>query len=134
MNLKTKLQKRLNELGARTQAYLYLQVPVDTGALKRTLKVQYYINSTGMGYSFKYKDYGVYVNLGTGIHNTIKWGTKASIPYNLPKFVGYRSGKGTGGIRPQYWLSLSGAVGLEEFRKGLTEDIKSYIKSNVKKK
>jgi len=133
MKLKEQIQKRLNELGARTQAYLYLQVPVDTGKLKRSLKVQYFLKPNSMGYSFKYLDYGVYTNLGTGRHYNIKWGTKESIPYNLPPFIGYRSGKGTGGIRPQYWLSLSGAVGLEDFRKTLLSDIKEYTKKKLLK-
>lgn len=131
MPLLDKITKRFNELGARTQAILYLQVPVDTGRLKRSIKVKYQRSNDSVSYSFGYLDYGVYVNLGTKQYNTIKWGSKQSIPFDLPPFRGYRKGKG--GIQPQYWLSLSEAVGIKDFKESIKNDIKEYIKNSIKK-
>jgi hypothetical protein len=131
MPLLDKLTKRLNELGAATQAMLYLRVPVDTGRLKRSIKVSYKRSNDSVSYSFGYLHYGVYVNLGTKQYNTIKWGSKESIPFNLPAYRGYR--KGNGGIQPQYWLSLSQDLAIKRFKQGIIDDIKEYVKSTIKK-
>lgn len=131
MPLIDKLTKRFNELGAATLAMLHLRVPVDTGRLKRSIKVSYKRSNDSVSYSFGYLDYGVYVNLGTKHYNTIKWGSKESIPFNLPPYRGYR--KGNGAIQPQYWLSLSQDLAIKRFKQGIIDDIKSYVKSTIKK-
>lgn len=137
MNLPQTITKRINELGALTQLYLSGKVPQPgqnpyaTGRLQRSLKISYFVNSDSIGYKFSYLDYGVYTNLGTKQYNEIKYGSIKSSPFNLPPFRGYV--KGSGGIRPQYWTSMTEAGLLKKFKDDIKNDLKSYIKKQLKK-
>jgi len=135
--LPERIQKKVNELGALTHAFLSNQVPQPgqnpyaTGVLKRSLKVSYFRSGESIGWRFSYLDYGAYTNLGTKQYNKIKFGSKKANPWELPPFRGYV--KGEGGIQAQYWMTLSETTLLKKFKEDIKDEIKSYLKKKMKK-
>lgn len=86
------------EMGARVlESRLKFQAPVDTGALKRSVKVNASLTADGFRYEVNYLKYGKFLDLGTGRYfrgeePKAKWKPNP--------------GKGKGGIKPRYWTNL----------------------------
>jgi hypothetical protein len=98
-NILKEIQGILNRGAITLQNRLKFQAPVDTGELKRSIKVRAYVSSDWDSVRFEadYKTYGIYTDLGTGKYfrgeeERAKWRR------NPPK--------GKGGIRPRYWTNI----------------------------
>ena len=81
------------------------QAPVKTGALKRSVKVRLDRTENNGTYAFtfnyNYLGYGIFTDLGTKPYAV---DDASRGPWN-PK-----PGKGEGGIRPRFWLSLDESI------------------------
>lgn len=108
INLKPVIAKAMRIAYTR----ILTQVPVDTGALRRSVKleegkIQVEIDSNSTSrfflYTISYNDYGDYTNYGTRNYypGAFKYGTQP----DPGSFRGYSKGKG--GIKPQYWSAIS---------------------------
>ena len=81
------------------------QNPYATGQLRSSLNVNEFQDGDEWTIAVTYDQVGNYTNFGTRQYGT-RWRELKDVSFfDLPNFAGYR--KGTMGIRPQYWLSLS---------------------------
>lgn len=80
-------------------ANLRRQAPVDTGALRRSIKVQGRMTGDRINFSITYLAYGKFTDMGTG-----RYHTRTRRSWNP------RPGRGRGGIKPRFWLTLERAV------------------------
>jgi hypothetical protein len=95
-----------NKASRLISAQMRRQAPKDTGALRSSVKVK--LTRTGdleKGFTFTYTTeflkYGIYTDLGTG-----NYGVSETQRGNWnPK-----PGKGKGGIKPRFWLSLADSI------------------------
>ena len=122
----------MDRLASLVKRDLLSQVPVDTGKLKRSLNVESYMEKgEDWTIAVSYEDYGNYTNFGTRPYSS-RWKelSEKSI-FDLPKFAGYK--KGVGGIRPQYWLSLSRQENkyMKEIEKSVELDFDTFINKMV---
>lgn len=104
-------------MGARViAANLRRQVPVKTGALKRSISVRGYFEGGSLKFSSDYLRYGIFTDLGTG-------------RYRATKRSGFmpNPGKGKGGIRPRFWTTLERSVSVN-IKKTVTKIVKDYIR------
>lgn len=100
MGLNIDYRKVMKDVVRIVTTRIMLQVPVDTGYLKSTVKV----SAVDKKVEIDYTGYGAYTNYGTGKYyqsSKFKYGTEITPGY----FKGYK--RGTGGIRSQYWTSIS---------------------------
>jgi hypothetical protein len=108
-------------------AELKQQAPVakdgkNKGDLKRSVKVvPYYRSTTDLGFEITADEYGTYLDMGTGTYRAKERGKYEKNP-----------GKGKGGIRPRFWLSLSDGTKIR-VSKILTEAAKQYLKRAFQK-
>jgi hypothetical protein len=87
------------EMGARVlESRLRFQAPVDTGALKKSVKVNASLTADGFRYEVNYLKYGKFTDLGTGKYYRGEE-PKARWKANPGK-------EGKGGIKPRYWTNL----------------------------
>jgi hypothetical protein len=96
------LQKAIKRAEELITLVLKKQVPVRTGTLKNSIKVKGSLSSNGnILFRSDYKQYGVYVDLGT-------YDFKVT-PAERKPFMGYRKNidPNKKGIMPQFWTSLS---------------------------
>lgn len=104
-----------------------------TGRLKQSLRVDAYPEKNDewtLGVS--YEMHGNYTNFGTRLPEVSSWRDKANLSiFELPAFRGYK--KGTKGIRPQYWLSLSRLENkyLKQLEAGIELDFENFINTVV---
>jgi hypothetical protein len=86
------------EMGARVlESRLRFQAPVDTGALKKSVKVNASLTADGFRYEVNYLKYGTFTDLGTGRYFR---GEEPKARWKA------NPGKGKGGIKPRYWTNL----------------------------
>ena len=96
------LEKAIKKAEELIKLVLKKQVPVKTGSLKSSIKVKGSLSSNGnVLFRSDYKQYGVYVDLGT-------YDFKVT-PSERKPFMGYRKNTDPGkkGIMPQFWTSLT---------------------------
>ena len=86
---------------------LQFQAPVDTGKLKRSIRVQAFNSKDGVQFRSDYVTYGVFTDLGTGKYYR---GEQPNRKWNP------RPGKGKGGIKPRYWTNLDRATTFQAAR------------------
>lgn len=87
------------------------------GDLKRSIKiVPYYRTTTDMGFEITGDEYGTYLDMGTGTHRAKERGKYEKNP-----------GKGKGGIKPRFWLTVSDGTKLR-VAAILSEAAKQYLK------
>ena len=91
--------KVLAKVARIIQTRIERQVPVRSGRLRDSISVKVVDNAIQIGY----EKYGVYTNYGTGRYYKGGYGDAL----DPGKYKSYRKGKG--GIRPQYWSSMSDA-------------------------
>ena len=101
------------------------QTPVDTGKLKRSMKVTPIVKRNG-DLAFKidsapYKKYGRYVDLGTGPYRADKRG----------KF-NRRPGKGKGGIIPRFFTTINTAT-IRRVKQIMAKAMADYIRFELKR-
>ena len=103
-----------------------------TGRLKRSLSVDAFpTQNDEWTIGVSYEAYGNYTNFGTRPYAP-RWREQIDLTlFDLPQFAGYR--KGIGGIRPQYWLSLSRNENryIKEINASLEIDFESFINNVV---
>ena len=94
-----KLREAMKKAARILETRILLQVPVETGALKRSIKVV----PLDDGVQIMYAEYGDYTNYGTGKYypGKFRYGTNP----DPGSFKSYKKGKE--GIRPQYWSAPS---------------------------
>ena len=92
------------------------------GDLKNSIKIKPYFTSTqNLGFEITTDDYGQYLDMGTGTYRSKNRGKYTKNP-----------GKGKGGIRPRFWLTISEGT---KKRVGtmINESIIRYLKRALKK-
>lgn len=103
-----------------------------TGKLKNSLSVTAFpVKNEEFTIAVGYEMYGNYTNFGTKKY-AARWQQLANQSlFELPNFAGYR--KGLGGIRPQYWLSLSRQENryIKEINASLEIDFDTFINNIV---
>lgn len=103
-----------------------------TGKLKRSLSVNAFpVKNEEFTIAVGYEMYGNYTNFGTRQYAG-RWQQLANQSlFELPNFAGYR--RGSYGIRPQYWLSLSRQENryIKEITTSLEMDFESFINNVV---
>jgi hypothetical protein len=102
------------------QAELKNQVPVDTGALRKSIRVQAVESANGFEIKSGYLTYGIFVDSGTKRYH--KPNPKASWNPN--------PGRGIGGIKPRYWTNLSPEVTLR-ISKLIAKETAKQIKAQL---
>jgi hypothetical protein len=97
-NILEEIQGILNRGAITLQNRIKFQAPVDTGELKRSVKVRAFVSSDwdSVRFETEYKTYGKYTDSGTRPY--FKPDDKAKWRRNPPK--------GRGGIRPRYWTNI----------------------------
>ena len=138
--LDTEIKKTMEDIAAMMRSDIMRQVPQPgnnprnpyaTGRLKRAVRVFTNKNRQGdIDIIISYPKYGGYTNYGTRDNSNLQ--DQIRKPYfTRDPFVGYR--KGTDGINPQNWLSLS-----QERRKYETfineeigEDVRVFVEKYV---
>jgi hypothetical protein len=98
-NILQEIQSVLNKAAIVYQNRIKFQSPVDTGKLKRSVRVRAFVGTDWESVRFEidYETYGKYTDLGTGPYYKgeepqAKW-------RKSPR-------KGRGGIRPRYWTNI----------------------------
>lgn len=119
------ITKAMGDAARLIQELLRSQAPVKTGTLRDSVRVRGEEGKSGnIVFRSTYKDYGVYLDYGTGPFNT------------YPQRSAYRrnpgSGVGQGGIKPRFWTSLDESTRLRvrDIMKKATEQI---IKTQLKR-
>jgi len=112
------ITKAMGDAARVIQELLRSQAPVKTGTLRDSVRVVGQEGKSGnIVFKSTYKDYGVYLDYGTGPFNT------------YPQRGAYRrnpgSGVGQGGIKPRFWTSLDESTRLRvrDIMKKATEQI-----------
>jgi len=125
MALDPEITKAMGDAAGLIETLLQTQVPVKTGTLRDSINV---IGGEGKSgnivFRASYKDYGVYLDYGTGPFKTYP---------NRGKFNPRpQSGVGRGGIFPRYWTSISEGVKLRirDIIANATQDI---IRKEIKR-
>lgn len=100
-NILKEIQSILNKAAIVYQNRLKFQSPVDTGALKQSIRVRAFVGGDwdSVRFEIDYKSYGRFTDLGTGPYYRgeepeAKWRSR-------------RGRKGKGGIQPRYWTNLN---------------------------
>lgn len=114
----SKIKSTLNMASRLIQANLKRQAPVDTGALKKSIKVRGTYTGNSIQFKYDYLYYGKFVDKGTGLERYKKPGLTP--PWN-PK-----PGKGEGGIRPRFWTTLDKSI-----RSVVRKQINKIIKESI---
>ena len=120
------LSQALNTAARLIEANLKRQAPVDTGALKRSIKVKANYTGESIQFRYDYLYYGVYVDKGTGPYGVYGKGNK-------PGQWNPRPGKGKGGIKPRFWTSLQDSTKIR-IKKIIAKVIGEYIRTQFRKK
>lgn len=121
------LKKILAPITKLVQAELKAQVPVDTGQLRKSIKVQAVEDANGFSIRSGYLTYGIFVDSGT----------KRYYKPNPKARWNPKPGKGKGGIKPRYWTNLSQEVNLRISRmivKETTRQLREELKSTKLKR
>ena len=128
-------KKTMERLASMVERDLLEQVPqrgannpYATGDLKRSLNVSTFNTSDDeWTIAVTYDQHGNYTNFGTRVYSGRWQQLKDASFFDLPRFAGYKRGKG--GIRPQYWLSLSRQENkyLKELEKSIELDFDTFI-------
>ena len=122
------MQRDLNldkaiSMGARLiSANLRNQVPVKTGKLKRSIRVQGMFDGNSLRFSSSYLYYGKFLDLGTGTYKTRKRGAWNPAP-----------GKGRKGIRPRFWTTIERTV-QNNLKRIVAKIVRDYIKFSLSRK
>ena len=119
------LSAQVNVAARLIQANLVRQVPVDTGALKRSIKVKGTYTGKSIQFRYDYLAYGKFVDKGTGPYGVSGKGRTGTWNPN--------PGKGTGGIRPRFWTSLESSIKIR-VKSIISKVIGQYIKTQFNKK
>ena len=107
------------------------QNPYATGKLQSSLNVDAYEDGDQWTIGVSYDDVGNYTNFGTRPYSS-RWKAQSQQSFfDLPQFAGYK--KGRGGIRPQYWLSLSRQENkyIKELEGALELDFETFMNSVI---
>ena len=115
----------LNMAARLIEANLRRQAPVDTGALKRSIKVKANYTGNSVQFRYSYKTYGIFVDKGTGPYAVRGKGRSGQWNPN--------PGKGTNGIKPRFWTSLESSTKIR-VKKIISKVIGQYIKTQFRKK
>lgn len=95
------ITKALDQMATLVQRTLKSQSPFKTGRLRDSIQVVGKETPNGnLVLNSSYEKYGTYLDWGTGRYN--KFPNRGN--YNP------RPGKGTGGIKPRFWTTLSDSV------------------------
>lgn len=98
-NILAEIQGVLRRAAITYQNRLKFQAPVDTGALKASVRVQAFVSSDwdSVRFEIDYKRYGRYTDLGEGRY----------FRGEEPKAKWRKNpGRGKGGIKPSYWTNI----------------------------
>lgn len=114
----------LNMAARLIEANLKRQAPVDTGALKRSIKVKANYTGESVQFRYSYNTYGVFVDKGTGPYAVRGKGRTGS--WNP------RPGKGTDGIKPRFWTSLENSTKIR-VKRIISKVINQYIRTQFSK-
>ena len=110
-------------MGARLiSANLRNQVPVKTGRLKRSIRVQGMFDGNSLRFSSNYLYYGKFLDLGTGTYKARKRGAWNPAP-----------GKGRKGIRPRFWTTIERTV-QNNLKRIVAKIVRDYIKFSLSRK
>lgn len=115
------LKKILPAISKLIQTELKAQVPVATGKLKRSIKVQAVETPDGFSIKEGFLTYGIFTDSGTKRYH--KPNPKARWNPN--------PGKGKGGIKPRYWTNLSPEV-TTRISKLITAETARQIREELK--
>jgi hypothetical protein len=132
LDIQTELQLALEDIAKQILDVYRRQVPSPsnnpdpsrlrrTGRLRSSLGYRVLSNNT---ISIYFNRYGIYPDLGTGPFAD----TTSTNPFGLPAYRGYE--RGFGGIRPQYWTSLSSEE--DAIVTGLEEQLSTIIEEMVR--
>jgi HK97 gp10 family phage protein len=123
--LPPQIQRALNTCQKILQAKIVSQTPVDTGRLKRSMKVTAYTKRSGdLAFQINsgpYQKYGRYVDLGTGPYRANKRG----------KFNA-RPAKGKGGIIPRFFTTID-KITIDRVKAIMRKAYADYIKFELKR-
>jgi len=95
------LDKVLKKIETLIKNRMQFQAPVETGKLKRSIKVKAFYNASGVQFKSEYVTYGVFTDLGTRRYYRGEQPNKKWNP---------RPGPGKGGIKPRYWTNLDNST------------------------
>ena len=115
----------LNMAARLIEANLKRQAPVDTGALKRSIKVKANYTGESVQFRYSYNTYGVFVDKGTRPYGVYGKGRKPG-PWNP------NPGKGEGGIKPRFWTSLENSTKIR-VKRIISKVINQYIRTQFSK-
>ena len=121
MSIPAQLRAPLERCATLIRKNLQDQVPVKTGALKRSIRVRPVETSDGYAFKASYKQYGIYVDRGTGPYATQRRGKWNSTP-----------GKGKGGIRPRFWSTIAAST-ITRVKKILEKAVDDYVIFELKR-
>jgi len=113
------IQPIIDKAARIMQNELRRQAPVDTGALKKSIRVRGIYNGSSVRFNTEYLYYGKFVDQGTG-----PYATKARKAWNPAP------GKGKGGIKPRFWTTLEGTF-RQRINKMITKVIADFIKFSL---
>lgn len=119
------LNQPINMAARLIAANLRRQAPVDTGALKRSIRVTGTFTGKSIQFRYDYLYYGKFLDKGTGPYGVRGKGKRGQWDPN--------PGKGRGGIKPRFWTSLEDSTKIR-VKKIISNVIKQYIKTQFRKK
>lgn len=127
MSVPAEIKQAMDKASRLILDALRRQAPVDkdsdtAGQLKKSVKVRPVFTSlSNIGFDISGDLYGTFLDLGTG-----RYRSKDRKPWN-PK-----PGKGTGGIKPRFWLTVPQKT-QDQVNQLLAEAVKKYYKNKSNK-